>query len=255
MTVSGTCERYSILKNSGVFERVNVVSIGCARRRGIDRHLQSVIHARTGADTAPHPRISSSLSLSPSLFLSLSLSLPPSFSCSHFPPFSVSGMFFSVAIALSFSECFHSSLFLSSRTRERKNTIVYRVYMAPLYPHVRNVPCLGTAEAEPRGALSLINGISFRTYNRRPMTTNLFLFFSTLFSRLIRSLNHHRCRGPLPLYSASTTGTPFTPSLSVPPSFPFPFFPSFPLFHLLLSLSFSPCIPLFIHLQGLIIST
>ena len=82
MTVSGTCERYSILKNSGVFERVNVVSIGCARRRGIDRHLQSVIHARTGADTAPHPRISSSLSLSPSLFLSLSLSLslslPPS---------------------------------------------------------------------------------------------------------------------------------------------------------------------------------
>lgn len=150
------------MRNNGVLEQVNVVSMGCARRRGIHRTRKR--DSRTGADTAPHPRISNSHSLSFSLhFLILYL---------DFLQYCVRSFVLTI---------FHSSLFLFSRIRERKNTIVYRVYMAPLYPHVRDVPRLGTAEAEPRGALSLINGTSFRTYNRRPMSTNLSLFFSTTF--------------------------------------------------------------------------
>ena len=44
----GACSRCCLMSagNSGVLERVNVVNMGCARRRGTDRHLQSVIHAR-----------------------------------------------------------------------------------------------------------------------------------------------------------------------------------------------------------------
>lgn len=108
--------------------------------------------SRTGASTAPHPRTSKYF------YLFLELLCCRDFSRRFTPPF-----------------------FSYFRTPERKNTVVYRVYMAPLYPHVRNVPRLGTAEAEPRGAPSLINGTSSRTCNRRPMSTNFSLFFSTTF--------------------------------------------------------------------------
>lgn len=163
--------------------------MGCTRKQEIHKHLESVIHARVQTPRRIH---------GPLLF---SLSRPAS--CRDFS-------FVLKTVSL-------PSFFSYFSTLERKNTVVYRVYMAPLYPHVRNVPRLGTAEAEPRGALSLINGTSSRTCNRRPMS-NFSLILLHDFSRLIRSLNHHRRRGLLALHSASTE-TPFTPSLSLSFSF------------------------------------
>lgn len=119
----------------------------CSKTR--DRQAPPKRDSRTDADTAPHPRIS--------LVLTLPHSLPPSLSLLFlFLPFSLylSGSPFVSRSLFRFQSGFHSSLFPPSvsRARELKEKRKIRlciscasvyIYMAPLYPHVRDVPRFG----------------------------------------------------------------------------------------------------------------
>ena len=83
----------------------------------------------------------------------------------------------------------------------------------------------GTAEAEPCGAPSLINGTSFRAYRSDARCRRVFLLPCTAFSRLIRkSVNHHRRRGSPATVQRLHRNTVHSLSLRISLlSFPFPF--------------------------------
>lgn len=143
-------------------------------RRGTAGRLGSVIHARV---QAKHPAVSTNLS--PSTFFLLS-----SFSESRrgYPsrphPIHRSSRHSRGSTLFSFSICHHRRTWPHSLRNEYG---IYRIYMAPLQPHVRDVPRLDTAEVEPRGAAlrSFIDATSFRAHNRSPTTIGFSIYFPT----------------------------------------------------------------------------